>query len=233
MYYVIVLSGDIRNDPAILTMLDRADKIIAADGGARHLRRFDRIPDLLIGDLDSIDAESLSWLAQRKVSVRRFPVEKDATDSELALAQAAAEGGDMAAEQTIVLAGALGSRPDHVLANQLLAARFAQKDRRIILTDGLTYIHTLVGGQSLELDLPAPDVQKMAVSLIPVTAEAEGVSCSGLKYGLEQAALELGSTLGVSNRPAGIPAVPGQDKACPVRVSLETGIILVVVTPEI
>ena len=152
MRCVVVLSGDIRDDRTARSLLDAADLVICADGGARHLKRLGRLPDLLVGDMDSAAPADLQWIVDRQVPVDRHPAEKDETDAELALL--AAINGCRSPGTRAGRAGAFGNRPDHVLANQLLAARLAAQGWRLLLTDGVSRLHTLVGGQVLHLDLP-------------------------------------------------------------------------------
>lgn len=231
MHYVILLSGEIQDDTAAYRWLDRADKIICADGGARHLRRLHRIPDLLIGDFDSISTDDMQWLKDKGVPVKRYPREKDATDSELALDYACSELPQPAGQHTLTLLGAMGSRPDHVLANQLLAAHYAQSGWRIMLTDGISCVYTMCGGQSLDLELPNRDTEKISVSLLPLTDMVRGVSCRGLKYPLESENIARGSTLGISNQVSEQQAEKGR-KTVPVQIALREGLMLVITTPE-
>ena len=75
----------------------------------------DQIPDLLIGDLDSVPPEQIDSMASQAVEIQRFPVEKDETDLELALFEVARRG-----YKEIFLVGALGGRIDQTLANLFL-----------------------------------------------------------------------------------------------------------------
>ena len=223
MRCVIVLSGEIRDDNAARSWLADAGRLICADGGARHLHRLGVKPDLLVGDFDSINCEDRTWLDSLQVPVRKFPVAKNETDSEIAL-QITLEGlPEPRGQHEIVVLAAFGDRPDHVLANQLLAAHLAAEGWRLVLTDGIDTLYTLAGGQTLTLDLPTYDQQALAVSAIPAAGPASGVTyASGLLYPLDRANLPLGSTRGVSNRVT----------ASPVVISLEKGVLMVVVTRE-
>jgi len=61
------------------------DFLIAVDGGLHHLKRLGLKPDLLIGDLDSVDANELAEVIDAGIEVQRFLPAKDQTDLELAL----------------------------------------------------------------------------------------------------------------------------------------------------
>jgi hypothetical protein len=59
--------------------------LIAADGGAGLCLANDRIPDLLVGDLDSIPSDILKRTRSAGTKVAQAPVDKDETDLDLAL----------------------------------------------------------------------------------------------------------------------------------------------------
>ena len=216
MRCVIVLAGEIRDDKAARDWLNKAGRVICADGGARHLHRLNICPDMLIGDLDSISQEDMDWLNSQSVPVRKFPVSKDETDSELAILTTLEDLPEPRDQHEIIVLAALGSRPDHVLANQMLAVQLADEGWRMTLTDGVTCIYTLTAGQTLVLE---PDCTE-AISAIPVAGPVSGLTYEGLLYPLENVTLPMGSTRGISNRVA----------ANPVKIKLTSGVLLVVVT---
>ena len=109
---VVVVNGQFAREERLLAILDSADCVIAADGGANWLAMHQRTPDRIVGDMDSVDPALLARLAESGCHVVRFPAHKDETDAELALAAAAA-----LAPAEIVILGALGGRIDHTLGN--------------------------------------------------------------------------------------------------------------------
>ena len=82
------------------------DLILAADGGYRHCQAAGLRPDLLLGDLDSLETPP------QALPVQTFPAEKDDTDTMLAVKYALAQGCT-----TVHLYGCTGGRLDHTLAN--------------------------------------------------------------------------------------------------------------------
>ena len=56
---VAVLTGSEPLDPVAVAAADGADRIVAADGGLDHARAAGLIPDVLVGDLDSVSADGL------------------------------------------------------------------------------------------------------------------------------------------------------------------------------
>jgi len=168
-----------------------AQLVIAADGGARWLEAVGRRPDLIVGDLDSLDPGLLGRLEAAGVEIERHPSAKEASDAELALARAAAAGAD-----EVVLLGAFGGlRIDHALANLLLVADLGHPGRTVCLVHGRTRVRALRGGERLKLAAGIGDL----VTLLPVGGDAEGVTTEGLRFELNGETLRFGSSRGLSN----------------------------------
>lgn len=230
---VIVLSGQVLDDQGFLRLLQDSQVLICADGGARHLRRLAIRPDLLVGDLDSIDPRDLQWIKDQGVPIDRFPSVKDETDAELAinkalelLAEKLSQSVTDLDRQTVelVLLGALGERPDHVLANQLMAVQLAEQGLTVILSDGLSFLYALAGPAEFTLDPQTILPQPCAISIVPISQEITGLTYTGLRYPLTNATLPRGSCRGVSNRPLG---------NGPVTIQIDSGSLLLILTPEV
>lgn len=89
------------------------DYVVCADAGMRFCHSAGILPDLILGDFDSVDEESYEYF--QKVCperMERFPTHKDETDTELALLRAIDAGAD-----AITMIGATGTRLDHVMGN--------------------------------------------------------------------------------------------------------------------
>jgi thiamine pyrophosphokinase len=207
MYVVIVANAPELDAAPYQDQIQAAELLIAADGGARPLLRLGQPPHLVIGDLDSLDEQSTAALVARGIELRRFPRDKDETDLELALLYAAERGAT-----AIDVLGALGGRWDHTLANVALLALPELDGRRARLLADRQELFLV--GDSAVIAGQAGDT----VSLLPLTAEARGVTTHGLLYRLEDATLSYARARGVSNV---LIAPPG-------RVSLREGLLLVV-----
>ena len=83
---VIVIGAEALHPDAVASVPDGA-VVMAADSGLDHARAAGLTPTVLVGDLDSVSAEGLAW-AEGNSSIERHPVDKDATDTELALRHA-------------------------------------------------------------------------------------------------------------------------------------------------
>jgi thiamine pyrophosphokinase len=210
MRVVIVAAGDLAHSDA--RWLDDADMLVAADGGARALDELGRLPDLVIGDLDSAEPSLVDRLEAAGTRVERHPADKDASDLELALLSAVGAGAD-----EIVLLGALGgTRLDHELANLLLLTDDALAACEVRIVRGRTTVRVLRGGDRLALSGDPGDL----ATLLPIGGDAAGVTTHGLHWPLEGATLRMGRSRGLSNSIASLPAY----------VFLERGALLVVET---
>ena len=210
MQVVIFAGGTLKPGKAFYQAIASADLIIAADSGAATALQYGCIPAIVVGDFDSLDTHLLQELSERGSQVRQVAVEKNETDTELAV-QAAIEQG----ATSITLLGALGGeRFDHTMANILLLADIETMPMKIV--DGPSTCWLVRGPASSVIDGQKGDL----LSLLPLTGEANGVRTRGLYYPLHGEMLRFGKPRGVSN-------VLIQEQA---EVSLESGMLLVIHT---
>jgi thiamine pyrophosphokinase len=208
MKVVVVASGELEVSDA--AWLHAADLVIAADGGAASLDRLGRTPDVLVGDLDSIDPTLVARLAVAGTTVERHPVDKEASDTELAVEMAIGTGA-----RSVVILGAMGgSRLDHELANLLLLADPALAGHDVRAVRGGTLVRAVQAGERLELDGSPGDL----VTLLPVGGDALGVTTEGLRWPLDRAMLRMGRSHGLSNEVV----------ASPTSVRITDGTLLVI-----
>ena len=169
------------------------DFIIAADGGLLALEKLHITPHLLIGDLDSLGAHPLP----KDVPLEKHPVEKDDTDTGIALMQGFAMG-----YRSFRLYGCGGGRIDHLLANFQSMGRMSRMGASIQLVDSICDAYALTNG-TLRLPQRSPGV---TVSVFCHGDKAEGVTLKGLKYPLNDYILTCTHPLGVSNQHTDQPA---------------------------
>jgi thiamine pyrophosphokinase len=67
MKTIIFANGRIENLDLLKGLVQENDYLIAADGGLKHIRAIGKVPDLLVGDLDSVDKKDLKWLEKQNV----------------------------------------------------------------------------------------------------------------------------------------------------------------------
>ena len=173
------------------------DLVIAADGGLAHLQKIGLEPDIILGDFDS-----LGYVPQK---AEVFPVEKDDTDSMLAIRHGLALG-----YREFVLYGSLdGPRLEHTVAN-FQALRFLCDRGAGGTLVGLRQKATAVKNGSLVF----PAGMRGYVSVFCMGPDAEGVSLRGLKYEMENGNLSGSFPLGCSNQFTGREASVTVEKGC-------------------
>ena len=167
--------------------------IIIADGGARLLMKYGLRADILLGDLDSIGEEALTYIKEHEIEVKKFPAKKDFTDTELALSYLVDEE-----YKDIVILGALGTRLDHELANLMNLKKLYNKGIRAKIEDDYNeVIYAEEGSYDFE------KINKKYFSLINA-GTSMNFTTKGLYYEVED--LEINSenpSRGVSNEMVG------------------------------
>ncbi len=188
MKAVCVCNGSISDYDLIKKYIQESDYIISVDGGAGHLRKMGINPDVLIGDFDSANSQDLDYYVSKGINVSKFPVEKDMTDSELAIEKVLELGAT-----EVVFLGALGTRIDHSFANIMLLKKMLDIGLRGSIADEHNELYMFDSNFSISKK------EGRKLSLIPITEKVTGVSTRGLKYPLVNATMVLGTSWGISN----------------------------------
>ncbi len=183
--FAILLGGKVTATKRLRRQLEGV-RAIAADGGMVHAKALGLTPELWVGDFDSTE----KTLANSHVNVPRqtHPVEKDASDGELAISEALRQGAT-----SLILVGGFGGQLDHVLAHCGFLIALARRDVEIFMTSGTEEAHALVN------DLTLPHLQTgTRLSILPFT-DLVGLTISGVKWPLHKRNIKLGSALTLSN----------------------------------
>lgn len=189
MTVFVFANGEIEGDEWLRPLLPQASLIIAADGGTRHLFALGRLPDVLIGDMDSVSPELEAWLAETAVSRIHHSPHKDETDLELALLYALT-----VSDAPIWVFGALGGRLDQTLANILLLAHPRLAGRQIELRTERERAWLMGVGETAVSGQPGD-----LISLIPLGGDVRIQATTGLVWPLREETLAFGPARGVSN----------------------------------
>lgn len=190
MKALLIANGEIRDAGFYKEFIHKSNFsfIICADGGANNACKIGVIPDLVIGDLDSISEETSRYYEEIEVRLLKYPVEKDETDTELALNYLLEAGYD-----DITLIGCTGRRIDHTLANIHLLYDLLNMPVKAEIVDEYNSI------MMIDKPMKINSRKGYTVSLIPVTEIVEGITLEGFFYKLENEDLIMGATRGVSN----------------------------------
>lgn len=176
---LIFLNGDPPNS-SVLSALNFSEAfIVCADGAYDYLMEF-AIPDVILGDFDSIHH------APRGKKIKRFPVDKDYTDGHLAVLETVGHADE------VEIYGAGGGRPDHEYANYALLPLAASKGIRAVIKG--SYDVYYVDGE-----FTATVEKNMTVSIVPYTDTAHIISTEGLKFSADDLTLDKLHLIGMSN----------------------------------
>lgn len=207
MRAIIIASGEIENERWLKDYIQSDDTVICADGGYNHLVRIGRLPDVIIGDMDSIHEEYRAE-CQHLVHPRR----KDETDAQLALDYALEKG-----FRKIIFLGALGGkRVEHALANVFMIQYAAAHGAQLTLETEYSSVMLLTGPGTFTVQGRKGDY----LSLIPFGGDVIGITTYHLEYPLHNGTLYFGVPMGISNVLL--------ENSC--TVELQKGILLTILT---
>src|SRR5690554_5151332 len=184
----ILVSGGKVNRNQLKKILRNSHFVIAVDSGLRALKDIGVIPNLLVGDLDSIDEVTFNWSKEKNLEVLKFPIQKDQTDTEIAVDYLVEKKTD-----EIVLLGCTGSRLDHMLSNISLLRKLSKLGIEAKIVDENNEIRYLNSNVSIE----KKDGQY--ISVVPISLDGIILTLRGFYYNLEHKDLEYSTSLGISN----------------------------------
>jgi len=205
---VIIANGTLSNLDYHRSLLKGDDYFICINGGAVHAFNLGIKPDLVLGDLDSLQPGEREKLVRLDLELIEYPSAKEKSDLELALDKAV-----KIKPQEIMIIGALGGkRADHFFANLLLLLVPLHRGIPAKIIDEFQEIRII----SKELIIKGSPGDYL--SLFALTPETGGISTEGLKFPLDNDSLKFASTLGLSNEFA----------ASSARITLQSGLLLVI-----
>lgn len=211
MEYLIAAGGTIDEEFAVELIKQRGyEVIIAADSGMDFFYKANIMPDVIVGDFDSVGNEALTYFQnQEQMDIHMLKAEKDDTDTEYAIRFAISKGATK-----ITILGGIGSRMDHVLGNISLLGIGLQNKVSIEILDSHNKIRMIDSKLSIDKDKQYGKF----LSVIPISEKVKGLTISGVKYPLDNYEMSRFNTLGISNEIV-------DDVA---TISLKKGIVLVV-----
>ena len=157
------------------------DFLVCCDGGYDYLKAKNITPDILLGDMDSLQSDV-------DIEVIRFKPEKDKTDGELALDYLIQKG-----VKEIEFYGVFGGRPDHVEGNYNLQYKaLTYKIRAVAVADDWTLEIT-------DKPITIKNAKNKTISVVPFLDLVHINGQKGLKYPMDNLTISKGSTIGISN----------------------------------
>lgn len=166
----------------------KSDYIIGVDRGACWLIANSVIPDIAIGDFDSVSSKELEEIKKRIKMIKKYPSEKNATDMELAVEHALS-----LLPMEVAIYGAIGSRIDHTMGDIYLLERLLEKGIPAVIRDSNNEARVVSSRLVLK-----KEPRHRFVSVLPITETIE-VTLTGFLYDVSRTLIRRGQTLGVSN----------------------------------
>lgn len=186
--------------------IEKDDFVICADNSFSKASSENIRIDLIIGDFDT--GKPVSFPSG--IETLTFPIEKDDTDTMLAVKEAARRG-----FTKINIIGGLSGRLDHTFANLQTLAYGAENDIDILITDGENTAFIMRPGEiSLEKK------EGFSLSVFSYGDRISKLCMSGVKYPVSNATLTSLFPLGVSNDIMG-------DHA---NISFSEGMLLIIIS---
>ncbi len=186
---LLILTGGVwPHDTRVQSLVHGCEFIICCDGAAKDARRLGIMPNMLVGDMDSVSEEDRAYMLAHGVQEAHLPREKDQTDTQVACEIAIEQG-----SRSVAIIGGLGGRTDHSMGNIqcLWMLHDEGVDARMESGDELAMVVTSECRLGCHTGC--------TFSLIPLLPQTVVFSMTGVAYPLRQVSLPLGSTLGVSN----------------------------------
>lgn len=184
---IVFLNGELSDKSFYKGFIQPGDRIFCADGGSEHARSLGLVPELILGDIDSSSEKTVHYFESLGVPVMRLSPVKDETDTQALLRKL-----DCMPFREVLLAGALGGRIDHTIANIALLEKFNREDRVTAIVSPNERIEVISAKRILKRCKGA------TVSLLSIGKKSR-VTLRGFEYPLADEIIERGDSRGISN----------------------------------
>lgn len=185
MRYVILGAAPCCCLDKIKESISTDDYIICADGGYDTAIRCGFIPNLCVGDMDSIEEH----IDSMQTAIIRLPDQKDDTDLMYAVKLAESKGAE-----EIILLGAMGGRIDHTFGNLCVLKYLCEKNIKHKIVDKNCEV-IMACNQTVKIENRAG----ATVSVFPFGCDSCTVTYSGMAYPASSKVLYCNDPVGVSN----------------------------------
>ncbi len=201
---LILISGGREPNFEWFKKINKNRPIYCVDHGIDFCKKFNILPDFLIGDFDSAAENSINWSIANGVKIERHPVDKDFTDTQLALDK-------INDKNFVIITGAFGGRFDHLYSTIFTCANSKIKNCLIDESEAILFIN---GNESVDIEFFK---KPFALSLLPMNEICEKVTINGVHWKLKNANLKMSIPNAISNR-------VDESK---VTISIENGILAI------
>ena len=188
--YVIFLNGEYKYSQEFMDKLVSKNAVcFCADGGANFAFKYGKMPEVIIGDLDSIEKKVLEYYKSKNILIKKFPKDKDFTDFELILKEINKISENKNFVEKIFVVGGLGKRIDMTLSNLFIMEKYKNL---VFLQENEEIFYA-------EKSFVLKNKKKYEFSIIPISEKVEKLTLKGFKFETDKIDVKRESSRLVSN----------------------------------
>ena len=188
--YVIFLNGEYKYSQEFMDKLVSKNVVcFCADGGANFAFKYGKIPEVIVGDLDSIEKKVLEYYKSKNILIKKFPKDKDFTDFELILKEINKISENKNFVEKIFVVGGLGKRIDMTLSNLFIMEKYKNL---VFLQENEEIFY-------VEKSFVLKNKKEYEFSIIPISEKIEKLTLKGFKFETDKIDVKRESSRLVSN----------------------------------
>ena len=188
--YVIFLNGEYKYSQEFMDKLVSKNAVcFCADGGANFAFKYGKIPEVIVGDLDSIEKKVLEYYKSKNILIKKFPKDKDFTDFELILKEINKISENKNFVEKIFVVGGLGKRIDMTLSNLFIMEKYKNL---VFLQENEEIFYA-------EKSFVLKNKKDCEFSIIPISEKVEKLTLKGFKFETDKIDVKRESSRLVSN----------------------------------
>ena len=188
--FVIFLNGEYKYSQEFMDRLVSEETIcFCADGGANFAFQYGKVPEMIIGDLDSIEKKVLEYYKSKNVLIKKFPKDKDFTDFELILKEINKISKNKNFVEKIFVVGGIGKRIDMTLSNLFIMEKYKNL---VFLQENEEIFYA-------EKSFVLKNKKEYEFSIIPISEKVEKLTLKGFKFETDKIDVKRESSRLVSN----------------------------------
>ena len=188
--YVIFLNGEYKYSQQFMDKLVSKNAVcFCADGGANFAFKYGKIPEVIVGDLDSIEKKVLEYYKSKNILIKKFPKDKDFTDFELILKEINKISENKNFVEKIFVVGGLGKRIDMTLSNLFIMEKYKNL---VFLQENEEIFYA-------EKSFVLKNKKECEFSIIPISEKVEKLTLKGFKFETDKIDVKRKSSRLVSN----------------------------------
>lgn len=188
--FVIFLNGEYKYSQEFMDRLVSEETIcFCADGGANFAFQYGKVPEMIIGDLDSIEKKVLEYYKSKNILIKKFPKDKDFTDFELILKEINKISENKNFVEKIFVVGGLGKRIDMTLSNLFIMEKYKNL---VFLQENEEIFYA-------EKSFVLKNKKECEFSIIPISEKVEKLTLKGFKFETDKIDVKRENSRLVSN----------------------------------